>query len=484
MTRCLRRFRWLPLLLPGVVAGCLDSGDAPFSSPDDVRHAYVVVGANGQAVARAITAAGNCPAISIDGARPVPMSLRAPAASLPPRPTAYDKHNTVPAVFPVTVCDTVLPAGARRAAIGARSLPVPAPQPRRILLIGDTGCRMKASGDSGEFQACNDGLRWPFATVAFSAAAQAPDLVLHVGDLHYRESACPPGDAGCQGSPFGFSWTSWEPDFFAPAAPLLAAAPWIFVRGDHETCDRAGQGWWRMIDPRPLVPGQDCNDAANDDVGNYSEPYAVPFAGDSAFVVFDSSVVGNKKLKPSDAQFQLYRRQFETAFSLGAPFANAFFANHHPVLGYNSGGTTQAEPGNEALQSVLETIVPGFLFPANVQAVLSGHVHLLQIVGYATGQPPTFIPGNGGTALVPNFTSYPKGDTPLPGAVVASLLHAPTFGFMTLERAAPGWTLASYDRNGALLTTCGVVAKKATCSPATLPAGAAGGASAGYNPSF
>ena len=60
------------------------------------------------------------------------------------------------------------------------------------------------------------------------------------------------------------------------------------------SCNRAGQGWWRFLDPRPLAARQDCNDPADDDLGNYSEPYAVPLGrgADTQLLVFDSSLVG------------------------------------------------------------------------------------------------------------------------------------------------------------------------------------------------
>lgn len=466
------RFLRPPLLAAvgatAILAGCLGSGDREVSAPGDVRYAYVLLGPDGQSVARAITAASTCPAIAIDGGRPAPMALRAAAATLPARPTAYDKGNTVPAAFPVTVCEAPLPAGTGRAYIGLRALPVPAAHPRRILLIGDTGCRMKADGDKSQYQACNDAQQWPFAAIAQAAAAQAPDLVIHVGDYHYRETPCPPGNAGCAGSPYGFSWSSWEPDFFAPGQPLLAAAPWIVLRGDHETCDRAGQGWWRLLDPRPMQPQQDCNDPADDGVGNYSEPYAVPIDDDMAFVVFDSAVVGNDALKKSDPQFKQYKQQLERAFALGASRPNAFFLNHQPILGYNSDGKPKAQPGNAALQSVLQDIVPTVLFPPNVQAVLSGHVHMMQIVSFSTPQPPIFIPGNGGTELVPDFTEFPPDNTPVPDAVVAGLLHTASFGFMVMERAASGWTITAFDRAGRPQTTCTLFARKASCTPLAL----------------
>ena len=181
------------------------------------------------------------------------------AATLPLRITRSAPEDSKPSAFPVRVCEATLPAGTIRANIGDRILPIVRAAPRRIVVIGDTGWRME-SPDA--FQTCNDTAAWPFAQVAAAAAAAAPDLVIHVGDYHYRENACPAGNAGCAGSPWGYGWDAW-----------------------NESCDRAGQGWWRFLDPRPLTPARDCNDPAQDETGDYSEPYTVPIAADTELIV-------------------------------------------------------------------------------------------------------------------------------------------------------------------------------------------------------
>ena len=108
--------------------------------------------------------------------------------------------------FPVTVCETRIPEGAMHLSVGAAVLPAPVRAPRRLLIFGDTGCRLKGSA----VQDCNDPRAWPFARVARIAAAQKPDLVIHVGDYYYRETPCPAGAAGCAGSPYGDRWPSWK----------------------------------------------------------------------------------------------------------------------------------------------------------------------------------------------------------------------------------------------------------------------------------
>ena len=47
---------------------------------------------------------------------------------------------------------------------------------------------------------------WPFPKIAATAAAARPDLVIHVGDYHYREAPCPAERAGCANSPSGYGF--------------------------------------------------------------------------------------------------------------------------------------------------------------------------------------------------------------------------------------------------------------------------------------
>src|SRR5215467_3297009 len=158
------------------------------SSADSRLVAWVVLGANGQAIARAITSRSNCPIIELDNTR-YQMSLRAQAETIPQRPTTSDPSQSRPSVFPVTTCEYSIPAGTQSAIVSdeaqQRLLPLPKPNPQRIVILGDTGCRLHI-GDP--WQACNDVEEWPFRTIAEMAAGFEPDLVLHVGDYQYREN--------------------------------------------------------------------------------------------------------------------------------------------------------------------------------------------------------------------------------------------------------------------------------------------------------
>lgn len=456
------------LLLGAALCGCVSQSLPP---PAETDYRYVVLGPDGVAVARVITAAAGCPDIDIDGAIRT-MSVRMAAATIPVRPSRNDLPQPKPSAFPVLTCEATLPSGIARAAVGGVALPLPRENPRRIVLLGDTGCLVNSSYKV--FQACDDPALWPFERVANAAAAMAPDLVIHVGDYHYRESACAPDNPGCAGSPWGYGWDAWRADLFHPARNLFAAAPWIVVRGNHESCNRAGQGWWRFLDPRPVAPRQDCNLAADDAIGNYSDAYAVPLgrSADTQLLVFDSSWVGVTPLSPSDLMYRNYRAQFERIFTLAGRTPHAFFASHHPVLGFaaNPGKPESPYPGNAGLQSVLEPLYPSALFPPAVEALLSGHNHTLEVVSFATPHPPQFITGNGGDwADQPFPVPFPAGVEPASGAVVAELVASTRFGFMTMERDGDGWSMRAWDTQGRPLTSCALGHRKAVCTPIADP---------------
>ena len=447
-----------------ILAGCVLQS-APPSGPAEYH--YVVLGPDGVAVARVITVNAQCPSIDIDGT-PRAMTVRMAPATIPVRPSRPDLPVPKASAFPVLTCETTLPAGTMRADIGGIALPLPKANPKRIVVLGDTGCLVNASYQI--FQSCDDAALWPFPSVANAAAAMTPDLVIHVGDYHYRESACAAGNVGCLGSPWGYGWDAWQADFFRPARSLHAAAPWIVVRGNHESCNRAGQGWWRFLDTRPVAPRQDCNAAADDDIGNYSDAYVVPLGNntDTAFIVFDSSNVGVTPLDPADLMYRNYKSEMEYAFARTARTPRVFFTSHHPVLGFaaNPGKPETPYPGNAGLQSVMSALYSSALVPANVVAMLSGHNHLFEFTSFSTSYPPQFITGHGGVWLDQPFpVPFPPNQQPAPGAVVAELVAASRFGFMTLDRADMGWLVRVWDVRGALMSTCTLADRQASCTP-------------------
>ena len=449
----------------GLLASCgggSGNDHAAFAVDPQVRFAWVEVGANAQTIVRAVTAAATCPAISVDGSVR-PMGLRAAAGTAALRATASDPADSKPSDFPVATCETVVPAGARAAVVAGRALPLPKAQPSRIVVLADTGCRMKKADNA--FQPCSDGNAWPFATIAATAAAMKPDLVLHIGDLHYRENACPSDVQGCKDSPWGYGWDTWEADVFKPAAPLLAAAPWVVVRGNHEECARAGQGWARFMDVRAYDATHSCDLPANDNVANFTDPYAVALGSDTQLIVFDSAKAGTAAFGPSDFKFPIYQQQFRSVATLAAdPSKTTLFANHHPILAFAPIAGGPPAPGNKGLQAVMSTLNPVAYYPPGVQVALHGHVHDFQAINFSSAHPATFVTGNGGDNVDVNLPDpLPAGTTPAPGAVVERISHANTFGFMVMDREAGQWLYKAYTRDGKLLATCTQSGPKVDC---------------------
>ncbi|MDF3883364.1 metallophosphoesterase [Cupriavidus basilensis] len=451
-------------------APVVPAGDAASASAN-IQAAWVEIGDSNQAIARVITsyvapaaAAGSalpsnalCPLLTVDGVQQR-MALRVGAGAMPLRTTASAAADSKPSDFPVSVCEATLPANAAAASVAGQTLPLPKAQPQRVLVLADTGCRLKKADNA--YQPCSDGTAWPFAALAATAAGMNPDLVLHIGDYHYRENLCPPDIASCQGTPWGYGWDTWQADLFKPAAALMAKAPWVVVRGNHEECARAGQGWFRFLDPRPYSDARSCNDPANDGNANYSEPYAVALGTSSQVIVFDSAKAGKTALPTNDPQFIAYQKQFQTVGWLAARpgMSTTLFTNHHPILAFAPVAGNNPAPGNLALQSVMSNANAQAYYPVGVHVALHGHVHDFQAINFASGHPATIVSGNGGDNLdVALPDPLPPGTIPAPGTVIDKITHHSSFGFVMMERnasPATGWTFKAYSVAGKLMATC------------------------------
>ena len=424
----------LILAAPAVFAH-LAGGAALGGASDAVRHVWVQVAPPHVGIVRALTVAATCPEARFDG-RAVLMSERA----------APDSD------FDVRVCEATVPPGTRRIDVAGKRLRPPPIHPRRIAVIGDTGCRLKAgtSLDDG-FQACRDPDDWEFAKVAAQVAAWGPDLIIQVGDYIYREQACPEGEQpGCAGSPFnspGMRFATWEADYFTPAAPLLAAAPVVFVRGDHEQCERAGGGFFRFLDPFPL---RCCTD--------FSDPYALDFGG-LRLVVMDTVQAGDtaSALSPP-VVVERYRQDFERVRQLASE--QTWLVSHRPIWAVRPAKDSHVEVLNATVQQALSGPLP----PA-IDLVLAGHIHLWEVLSFTGPRPPQVVVGTGGTKLLPELRTDLVVGTEIDGEVVTDATASSTHGFVTLEPERPhDWTMTLWDALGREVAVCELADKSAACT--------------------
>ena len=89
-----------------------------------------------------------------------------------------------------------------------------------------------------------------------------------------------------------------------------------------------------------------------------------------------------------------YRAQFEQRFRPRRAAAERVLHEPppDPRIRAQPGKAGRAVPRQRrALQSVLATLQPTVLLPPNVKALMSGHVHLFEVVSFSTPQPAQFV---------------------------------------------------------------------------------------------
>ncbi len=392
----------------------------------------------GGAQVRAVIQGLRCPMATIDGVR-TPLKLRA----------------VVDAAFP-SVCQADLPKAARRVELGGLTLAAPVQTPHRIVIFGDSGCRLQGSN----IQACNDPRAWPFATVARRATARKPDLVIHVGDYYYRETPCPAGAGGCAGSPHGDSWAAWQADFFGPAATLLRAAPWVFVRGNHEICTRGGPGWFRLLDAAEKP--KSCP-------GAVSDPMTIGLGGLNLYVLDSADAEDRSAPVGAVAAFgaQLDRLAPLLAKSPG------WIVTHRPVWGLAPlVRLGPIGPLDIAINATEQMAVRGRDLGA-VQMVVSGHIHHFASFDFGPSHPAQLIVGTGGDigelADTPRIQAH---QVHIDGAI-ADWLSFDRFGYLVLDRqdrSEPGapsdWSGTFYDADDRAVVDCRLHDWALRCAPA------------------
>ncbi|MBA3416592.1 MAG: metallophosphoesterase [Chloroflexia bacterium] len=359
---------------------------------------WTQVGLDGSLQARAVVA-GDCPAISLNG-QDSTMAVRS-------GPTADS--------FADTVCEAAIPAGISEASVGRQPLALLPETVDRVAVVGDPGCRVS---HWEAIQDCDDPADWPLRAIAAEIAESAPHLVVHVGDYIYRETPCPPGEASCAGSPFGDNQATWQADFFDPMSRLLPVAPWLFLRGNHESCSREGVGWFRYFDPRPMPAA--CE--------RFTAPYAVDLAGLPRLVVMDTAEAGDSETTPE--LNAAYAEQLASLERLATP--GSWLLTHKPV----AGGILYLDGKEQVVTNETFSAVSNNHLPATLNLALAGHIHLAEVLLFDPGasRPTQLIAGHGGTELDQGVSGAYDGAFLGEPALKAGLVVA-AFGWMEVAVA-------------------------------------------------
>ena len=222
----------------------------------------------------------------------------------------------------------------------------------------------------------------------------------------------------------GDNLASWRADWFDPAAAALPVAPWLFVRGNHENCDRGGDGWFRYLAAGPMPA--ECQ--------QFSPPWAVDIDARS-FLILDTSATADVTTTPQiDAAFKPILDQLAEMTTPGV-----WLLTHKPLAGglLKLSGKSRSSP-NATLQSLTKGALP-----PGIGAVVAGHIHLAEALSFerAAAKPFQIIAGNSGTLLDAaenaTYTGAALGDPLLNTGIVG---------------AEFGWTAVELDQDQALVT--------------------------------
>jgi hypothetical protein len=349
----------------------------------------------------------------------------------------YPGATRTAASFPVTVCESVLAEGISYSNdtydIGIDAVTL---KPSHIQVYGDTGCKDPSDcpGDDPSPK---------FQDLTTLSADNKADLILHMGDLNYRgtygaitevpdpngnttkihaydagdgsdESSC--GLATTYYSQNAFQsprpdvWSKWKSDFFDSAEKLLSKAPWVFARGNHELCSRAGPGWFYFVGPGSSLSGgitqQQCpdqgdfNSATADAIDHIImiEPYMLRFAGWQLWVMDTANACDAYATNSLTKQYQAQYEKLQ--HSAGDKLI--WMMTHRPIWGYQK---TDEPTLNQMLQTALYNTGSKAL-PSSVGLSLAGHMHVYESLTFASPgtRPPQIVVGNSGVSL----SSHPK----------------------------------------------------------------------------
>jgi predicted phosphodiesterase len=423
----------------------------PEASLAETHAAWVqLVGPGRDASIRVITDGAPCPTLKADGAD-LPMQVRAK-----PGPLFKPGTDVPPASFPVRVCEVTAPPGKASILLDGKALPLPPADIRRVVVFGDTGCRINKK--KKKMQDCN--YEWPYQNLARHAAAAHPDLVIHVGDYLYRES-CDADTTDCSKTPTGYGWEEWQDDFFTPSTPLFAAAPRIMVRGNHEICTRAGEGWFRFLDH--AGPADECTPMSR---------FFVVALGDLGFIVMDSGQIAKENAgdddddDDDDGDTADTANQDDTVDTLRRDYADvshlipspAWLLTHAP---FNAVKLDKKTEDNQIVNTIQQQAI-GDLLSKDVEMIVSGHVHMFEALSFADAnpsRPPQLVVGTGGVKLA----KKPKKPEDVDGIPVSDALILKDFAYIVWDREGTNWKGELFDADGAQIASCKLAERALTC---------------------
>jgi hypothetical protein len=100
--------------------------------------------------------------------------------------------------------------------------------------------------------------------------------------------------------------------------------------------------------------------------------------------------------------------------------------------------------------------------PKGIDLIVSGHVHLFELLSFDHDLPPALVAGQGGTDLAKPIEASLIGARLGPATVVAGTSEH-QFGYTILTRAEKGWRLELRNLQDRALEDCFIRGREAAC---------------------
>lgn len=318
-----------------------------------------------------------------------------------------------------------------------------------LAVIGDTGCRLKESKKQKSYQNCESSSDWPYPQIVKQLQKENYDFLIHTGDYHYREHCADPKICKNYQGHIGYGWGAWWDDFYWPSQGLFNKSPVLFVRGNHEDCQRAYAGWGPLSSMGSSFL-KICEQIESSQWIELNDLVLINF-DDSAFEDRKPLTEVEKQLWLKKFQILVERIQNQKKINKEKEF---WFLTHKPVYGFFPDSET-AEP-TEISNNLSELLKQSGLLK-NIDFVLSGHIHNQQIyLGEETLK--QIIVGHSGSAL------DPFGRQLRLQKIISTTVNKDSFGYALFQRKAfKQWTWDFKDQKGQLVLSCEIQSKKINC---------------------
>ncbi len=266
--------------------------------------------------------------------------------------------------------------------------------PTEVAIIGDTGCNSS--------QDCSDSNSWVFPKVSerltFDVSGQ---FTLHVGDYIYQKKLCPDGSESCDLSLQGKSFKVWQKEFFEPLSKAFKTQVFGFIRGNHEDCEFAYEGFFRYLGA--FKYNQEC--VVKEEPWTYT-------VGPYRFGFFDSAHASSSKAKDTEIyqrDMQDIHKKFEEHKEEGKV---SFLVTHVPFWGFVPNCWKMiCKPDFMVYQYTRKTITLQKAYKDYLTSLkeqnkeklfkyfISGHLHYYDVLTFKDHDETQFVVGTSGAKL-------------------------------------------------------------------------------------